>query len=78
MRDELFDYIKKKYKTEPEYSWRRFPDYAIFRHADNQKWFGLIMAVPGKKLGLNRENIVDILNVKLSDPMLVDFLMLYV
>ena len=73
-RDELFAYVKKKYRAEPEYLWRRYLDYAIFRHADNQKWFGLVMDVRRDKLGLEGDEITDILNVKLSDPLLVDLL----
>ena len=74
MRKELFGYVKKKYKADPEYLWSRFPDYAIFRHSDNKKWFGLVMNVRKEKLGLDGEDMVDILNVKLSDPLLVDML----
>ena len=73
-REQLFDYVKKKYKAEPEHLWMRFPDYAIFRHADNEKWFGLVMDIPRRKLGMDSDEIVDILNVKLSDPLLVDLL----
>ena len=47
---------------------------AVFRHADNRKWFGIIMNVRRNKLGLDGEEKVDILNVKLSDPLLVDML----
>ena len=39
-----------QYKAEPEYLWRRYPDYAVFRHEDNQKWFGIIMDIPRSKL----------------------------
>ena len=74
MRERLAAYIKTKYGAEPERLWLRFPNYAVFRHGDNAKWFALIMDVPGKKLGLEREESVDILNVKLPDPMLADFL----
>ena len=73
-RKKLYAHIKKKYKCEPEYLWRRFPDYAIFRHADNRKWFGLVMDVPREKLGLGGTDRVDILNVKLGDPFLVDMM----
>lgn len=73
-RDRLFDYVKKKYKAAPEYLWRRYPDYAVFRHADNRKWFGLVMNVRRDKLGLEGDGITDILNVKLSDPFLADVL----
>jgi predicted DNA-binding protein (MmcQ/YjbR family) len=66
--------VKKKYGNEPEYLWLRFPDYAVFRHEDNRKWYGLIMDVPRKNLGLPGEGRVDILNVKLDDLLLADML----
>ena len=74
LRAQVFDYVKQKYKADPEYLWLRFPDYAVFRHGDNGKWFGLVMDIPRQKLGLDGEEIVDILNVKLSDPLLADLL----
>ena len=72
-RDDLFAYAKKKYKVFPEYLWRRYPDYAVLRHGDNQKWFALIMDVPASKLGL-AGGVTDIVNVKMRDPLLADFL----
>ena len=74
LRDQLFIYIKEKYNTDPEYPWMRYPDYAVFRHAENQKWFGIVMDVSQRKLGLSGDETVDVLNVKLSDPFLVDIL----
>ena len=66
-KKEVFKYIEKKYKAKPEYLWRRFPNYAIFRHSDNKKWFSLIMDVEKKKLGLVGETRVYILNIKIDD-----------
>ncbi len=73
-REELSAYIAKKYKASPEYLWRRFPGYMVFRHQDNQKWFAIVMDVPGEKLGLDAEETVDILNVKIADLFLADML----
>ena len=73
-REQLFAYIKEKYKVSLEYLWRRYPGYAVFRHDDNQKWFALVMDVPGNKLGLETKEIVDIVNVKIADSFLADFL----
>ncbi len=73
-KDDIFQYVKNKYDAEPEYLWRRFPGYAIFRHQDNEKWFGLIMDVPADRLGLAGDQMKEILNVKMSDMMLVDAL----
>ncbi len=74
MREKLISYIDETYSAQPEHLWRRYPDYVVFRHADNSKWFGLIMDVDRKKLGLEGEGRVDILNLKMSDPMFVDIL----
>ena len=74
LRDNVFEYAKKKYRTEPEYLWIKFPDYAVLRHSDNNKWYGLIMDVPRVRLGLDGDSFVDILNVKIADPLLVDML----
>ena len=73
-RQNVIDYIHEKYGAEIEYLWMRYPSYGIFRHADNQKWYALMMDVPRSKLGQPSDEIVDILNVKLDDPLLRDFL----
>ncbi len=74
MKQKIFEYIKNKYNSSPEYLWARFPDYAIFRHADNRKWFGLSGTVAACKLGLEGDGSVEILNVKTDDPLLADLL----
>lgn len=48
-REEIIKYIKEKYEVNPEYLWEDTPDAAIFRHKDNNKWFGLIMNVKGEE-----------------------------
>ncbi|MCD8157890.1 MAG: MmcQ/YjbR family DNA-binding protein [Clostridiales bacterium] len=63
-RQILIDYAKEKYKTEPEYLWLKYPSYAVFRHSDSKKWYGLIADVPKNKLGLEGSEKVDVLNVK--------------
>ncbi len=73
-RETIVEYIRKKYKAEPEFLWKRFPNYAAFRHEDNRKWFALIMDVTRKNLGLGSEGKVDVINVKLDDPFLIDLL----
>ena len=72
--DLVCQYIQKEYNSLPEHLWIHFPNYTVFRHRDNQKWFALIMDIPRNKLGLKGTERVDILNVKLGDPMFVDML----
>lgn len=74
MREEIFEYAKKKYGVVPDYPLPTAPDFPVLRHRDNHKWFAIIMDVPRDRLGLDETDRVDIINVKMGDPMLVDML----
>ena len=74
MKDAVFAYIKKKYKVSAEYPWKRYPDYAVFRHGDNNKWFALVMEVSGDKLGLDSTDYVPVINLKADDLFFRDML----
>ena len=67
-REELFQWVKQEYGTEAEYPWK--DSNAVLRRADNDKWYGVILSVAGSKLGLEDDNIIDVINLK-SDPMLI-------
>lgn len=73
-REQIYEYVRKKYKTSPEYLWRRYPGYGVLRHDDNRKWFALVMDVPREKLGLPGDDLVDVVNVKVDDPLYADLL----
>ncbi len=72
-REQLFEYTKSKYGTTPEYLWARYPSYAVLRHQDNEKWYGIVMDVPKNKLELQGTDVVDILDVK-CNPVMIDIL----
>ncbi len=74
LREQVLEYVKKKYGTDPEYPWACYPDYAVLRHEENRKWFGVVMNVRRKNLGLSGDEFADILNVRLSDPFFADYL----
>jgi len=74
MKQKVFDYIKKKYKAAPEYPWRKYDSYAVFRHTDNKKWFALVMDVTGDKLGLPTAAYVDVINLKIDDLLFRDMI----
>ena len=69
-REELEAYILNHYSTEPDYPWADTPRAAVFRHANNRKWFALMMEVPRDKLGLAGAEKLDIVNFK-CDPILI-------
>lgn len=74
LRPELSRYIRRKYHCPEEYLWARYPDYGVFRHGDNRKWFALVAGIPRSKLGLPGEEKVDVVNLKLESLLLADLL----
>ena len=72
-REEIFQYVKNQYGTEPEYLWKDNPDAAVLRHHPSNKWYAILMKVPGEKLGLDEKILVDIIDVK-ADPTMIDML----
>lgn len=70
LREEILSYGKKKYRSDAEYLWEDTPDAAVLRHADNRKWYALVMKVERARLGLFGDGAVDVLNVK-CDPDMV-------
>ncbi len=70
-RNGIIEYIGEHYSVDPEYLWKKYPDYAVFRHADNRKWFAIVMTVTAQQLHIAPDSIagesVDIIDVK-CDP----------
>ena len=61
-RDELIRTIAERYSTDPEYPWD--DENCIFRHRENRKWFAIVMRVGYRRLGIDREGVADVANVK--------------
>jgi len=74
-RTELEAYIAETYNTDPDYPWEDTPDAAVFRHANNKKWFALIMKVPKSRLGLPGDGSIDIVNLRCGPLMTGSLLM---
>ena len=63
-RSEIFAYAEKQYNAKPDYPFEKYRRYAVLRHSDDDKWFGLVMNVSRGKLGLKGEGEVDVLDIK--------------
>lgn len=73
-RTDIEKYIADEYGIAAEYPWISSPKHAVFRHKSNRKWFAIIMNVSSDKIGLNNDNIIDIINVK-CDQLLIGSLL---
>ena len=69
-RAEFMQFILEQYSIEPDYPWMKNPNFAVFRHSNNQKWFALIMDIPRSRLGLPGDELLDVVNLK-CDPLLI-------
>lgn len=66
-RENILRYAAAHYDAVPEYPWPKLPGYVVLRHADNRKWYAIIMDVPSEKLNLSGSGYIDILDIK-CDP----------
>jgi len=62
----LIDYVRSAYGDELEFLWTKFPDNAVWRRKDNEKWYGAILTVVGKKIGLETDKIVEIIDLRMT------------
>ena len=62
----LVHFIQEKYQVLPEFLWDKFPDYAIFRVKRTGKWFGALMTIDQRKIGIEEPGNIEVLNVKVE------------
>ena len=67
-------HILKIYGCAPQYLWLKFPNYAVYRHSENRKWFAVVMDIPKTKLGLSSSEKIAVVNLK-CDPILLGSLL---
>lgn len=63
-REELEKYIAEAFGVEAEHPWEDKPEYSVFRHSSNRKWFAVTMRIPSRLLGLEGQGEIDIVNLK--------------
>lgn len=73
IRDELITQLSDIFSVPAEYLFEGDESTAVFRRGDNHKWFGIVMTIPARKLGLSRDGSVDVINVK-GEPLFISVL----
>ena len=67
---EVVEYVRRKYGDEPEYLWRTFPSNAVWRRKDNKKWYGVLLVLSKRKLGLLSDEVVTVIDLRI-DPQII-------
>ena len=62
----IIEYIRQKYNDELEYLWEKFPNNAIWRNKDNNKWYGALLIVEKSKIGIKEEGSIEIIDLLLE------------
>ena len=68
-RGEFEAFVTANYLADPEYLWKRYPSYAVFRHSKGKKWFAVVMNIPKSKLGIDSNESVDVVNLKCNEEL---------
>lgn len=63
---DVIAYVRDKYGDELEFLWTKFPDNAIVRRKDNQKWYAALLTVSRRKLGMASDARVEILDLRMK------------
>lgn len=58
-------YVRENYQDELEFLWPRFPKNAILRRKDTGEWYAAVLVVSKRKLGLDSDETVDILDLRI-------------
>lgn len=63
---EVISYVRDTYGDELEYLWQKFPNNAVVRRKDNQKWYAALLTVSRRKLGFHSAENVEILDLRMT------------
>ena len=73
--NEITNYIKRKYKVNPEFLWDKSSGNGVFRNKNNKKWFGIIIIVSKDKLDSKyKQEIIEVINLKLDETMIKELI----
>lgn len=70
----LIQYVREKYGDELEFLWKKFSDNAIWRRKDTNKWYAVLLIVSKRKLGIDSDETVEILDLRIKQEKLDDLL----
>ena len=72
-KQDFLSHCLEVYGTSPDYPFDEDFETAVLRHADNRKWYAIVMRVPRRKFGLRSDEVIDVVNLKLPTEMFGSF-----
>ena len=72
-KQQFLSYCLNTYGTSPDYPFDDWMESAVLRHSDNRKWYAIVMKVSRSKFGLDSDEVIDVVNLKLPTEMFGSF-----
>ena len=72
-RQEFLNMCLNSYGTLADYPFDDNNLTAVLRHSDNRKWYAIVMKVSRRKFGIESDEAVDVVNLKLPTEMFGSF-----
>ncbi|MBR4031492.1 MAG: MmcQ/YjbR family DNA-binding protein [Clostridia bacterium] len=72
-KQEFLNMCLDSYGTAADYPFEDDFETAVLRHADNRKWYAIVMKVSRRKFGFQSDEIIDVVNLKQPTEMFGSF-----
>ena len=72
-KQSFFTYCRDTFGTLPDYPFEEDFETAVMRHGDTRKWYGIVMRVSRRKFGIESDEVIDVVNLKLPTEMFGSF-----
>jgi len=72
-KQQFLEHCLDTYGTSPDYPFDEDFETAVLRHADNRKWYAIVMRVSQRKFGFDGDEVIDVVNLKLPIEMFGSF-----
>ncbi len=66
MSKEVIAFVRKTYGDELEFLWASSPGSAVLRRKDTGKWYAVLLTVCARKLGIDSDEIIEILDFRVE------------
>lgn len=72
-KQSFLEYCLRAYGTVADYPFEDAFETAVLRHAENRRWYAIVMRVSRRKFGQDSDEVIDVVNLKLPTDMFGSF-----
>ena len=65
----ILSFAETEWGETPEFLWKSFPDYAVMRRKDTDKWYALRARLTADKVGGSKKDIIEVVNLRRTEGM---------